>query len=492
MSSSMQLSRQEKIERLELLDEKERRRADDPLRYAKRHPKQLEAHEVPHAIRVLFWGNRVGKTEWGGEEASEYGTLHHPHRELLPPFEIWVCCPSFDVQEYTTQQKLLRYIPKKLIHRTEYIRGRIIRKLELTNGVIIIFKSYEQGREKFQGTGVRLIWFDEEPPRDIYEECFVRQEAGQQLDIIMTMTPVKGMTWVYDDIYLASDNHDVFVSTAGWNDNPWLTESQKQQMSRGLSDAALQVRRDGKFVKRVGLVCAWWDRQRHLKHYVRSIEQVRTDADVLIMPDWTWFEVLDPGFSDPAAWLLIGVDQDGNVHVVDGFREKQLQPEQIVQRRNIKVAQLNIRAGWSDVDNEERTAELGRHGMRLQPVVKTAKTHASWDEALAEKLAEYGTIQPGTGQPRLFISDELVQMNEKGKTENWLVQEVENLVWLNIVKKDGEQIIPQWDDHRKFGHHFDGMRALAYFLISWVKTSTSSTAYKPENMLRRKRAHTIR
>lgn len=28
---------------------------------------------------------------------------------------------------------------------------------------------------------------------------------------------------------------------------------------------------------------------------------------------------------------------------------------------------------------------------------------------------------------------------------------------------------PQWDDHRKFGHHFDGVRALAYFLWMYKK-----------------------
>jgi hypothetical protein len=105
-NSSKSLSRQEKIELLELLDEKERRRQEEPLKYADRHPKQLAAHESDKAIRALFWGNRVGKTEWGGEEVAEYATLHHPHRELRAPFEIWACSPSFDVQEYTTQRRI--------------------------------------------------------------------------------------------------------------------------------------------------------------------------------------------------------------------------------------------------------------------------------------------------------------------------------------------------------------------------------------------------
>lgn len=466
----MQKSRQEKIKYLELLEEKARRRKEQPLLYCQRHDKQIEAHEAMQAIRALFWGNRVGKTEWGAQEVAEYATGHHPHRELKLPFEIWAACPSFEVQEETTQPKLLRYLPPKEIERIDYLRGKIIKRITLKNGVKISFKSYDQGREKFQGAGKRLVWLDEEPPKDIWEEIFVRVEAGQQLDVILTMTAIKGMTWVYDDIYLATDNQDLFISEAGWDDNPWLTEEQKQQMSRGLSAQAIQVRRYGKFVKRVGLVCAWWERSKHLKHYVNSIEQVKTEADVLISPDWTWFEVIDPGFSDPAAWLLIGVDGDNNVHVVDGFREKQLESKDIVTRRNVKVGQRHIRSGWTDVDNKTRSDELIRQGMHLQPVAKKQGDSASWDEALAEKLAEYGTIQPGTGKPRLFISDELVRVSDKsGQLENWLVQEIENLVWLNIVKRDGEQVIPRWDDHRKFGHHFDGVRALSYFLVSYMQ-----------------------
>lgn len=476
MSSLKELSRNEKIELLEMMAEQERRRKADPLKYAEQHDKQKAATAATQAIRALFWGNRVGKTEWGAQEVARYATNKHPYRTIGEPVEIWAACPSYDAQEETTQKKLLTYLPESEIAWTEYIRGKIIKKITMKNGTIITFKSYEQGREKFQGAGKRLIWFDEESPKDIWEECFVRVEAGVQLDVILTMTAIKGMTWVYDDIYLATDNPDLYVSEAGWDDNPWLTEAQKQQMSTGLSAQAIQVRRFGKFVKRVGLVCNWWERDTHLKHYVRSMDQVKTSKDILITDDWTWFEVLDPGFSDPAAWLLIGIDGDNNVHVVDGFREPQLQPSEIYKRRQVKAGRLNIRDGWSDIDNEKRQAELSELGMTLQPVVKSAGKAASWDEALAEKLAEYGVVQPGTGKPRLFIGDELSRINPRtGNSENWLVQEIENLLWLNIVKKDGEEVIPQWDDHRKFGHHFDGMRALAYFLISYIKED------KPDN-----------
>jgi len=432
--------------------------AANPLRYATSHAKQDEATKSDKAVRALFWGNRVGKTEWGGQETTRYATANHPYKSVKDGVEIWVACPSYEVQEDTTQKKLLSYIAEKDIARIDYLRGKIIKKLTLKNGSVIAFKSYDQGREKFQGTGKRLIWFDEEPPKDIWEECFVRVEAGQQLDVILTMTAVKGMTWVYDEIYLNTSNPDLFISEAGWDDNPYLTKEQKEQMGRGLSKQALQVRREGKFVKRVGLVCAWWDRAKHIRHY---------DS---LNKSWTWYETFDGGFSDPAAWLLIGVDGDNNVHVVSGFRKVQLRTERIKELRDAKVSGLTLTNGWTDNDDPRMQLELATAGMHLQPVVKQPGEAASWDETLANKLDEYGHIQAGTGEPRLFISDTLVEMNDRtGKDENWLMQEIENLVWLERLSKQGEEIVPKWDDHRRFGHHFDGMRALGYFLVSYMK-----------------------
>lgn len=478
-NNSPPLSRQEKIEYLELLDEQERRRAVDPLKYCQRHPKQVAAHEATQAIRALFWGNRVGKTEWGAMEVSEYATLHHTHREVKAPFEIWAACPSFDVQEHTTQKKLLTYLPETAIERIEYLRGRIIKKMVLKNGVTIQFKSYEQGREKFQGAGVRLIWFDEEPPKDIWEESFVRVEAGQQLDVILTMTAVKGMTWVYDQIYLDTANQDLFISEAGWDDNPYLTEAQKEQMSRGLSPSAIKVRREGKFVKRVGLVCAWWDRSLHMRDYPT------------LDKSWTWYEILDGGWNDPAAWLLIGVDNDNNIHVVNGYRKTHLQTERIKELRDNKISGLTITNGWVDTDNPRLVKELSNLGMRLNPVEKKPNESKSWDDTLAQKLEEYGVVQAGTGQPRLFISNNLMETNEKGDEYNWMMQEIENLVWLERVSKQGEEIIPKWDDHRRFGHHFDGMRALAYFMVSYSDRPkhTEAAAYYPDDMLQRQLAN---
>jgi phage terminase large subunit-like protein len=356
------------------------------------------------------------------------------------------------------------------------------------NGVSIQFKSYEQGREKFQGAGVRLIWFDEEPPQDIWDECFVRVEAGQQLDVILTMTAIKGMTWVYNRIYQDTSNPDLYVSTAGWDDNPFLTEAQKDQMARGLTPAALKVRREGKFTKRVGLVCHWFDRSKHIRHY-DSYDR-----------SWTWYEVLDGGWSDPACWLLVGVDKDNDIHVVNGYRRQHMKDADMKRERDTKLGGITITQGWIDNNDprlQQQLADLKDENDNATPwlldaVTKVPNETKSWDETLAAKLEEYGAIQAGTGEPRLYISDNLIQFNElTGVEENWLMQEIENLVWQERVSKAGEETLPSWDDHRRYGHHFDGIRSLSYLLVSYMKQSTKAQFKKPAAMLARKRAHRI-
>ena len=41
----------------------------------------------------------------------------------------------------------------------------------------LLFKAYEQGRAKWQGDTLNGVWFDEEPPLDIYVEGLTRTNA---------------------------------------------------------------------------------------------------------------------------------------------------------------------------------------------------------------------------------------------------------------------------------------------------------------------------
>lgn len=202
------LSRQQKEELAELLLERQRRIKENPLKYVRPHKKQIEASESTKSLRVLFWANRTGKSEWGGMEAAKVLLGQHKH---IPEGDGWVFCPSFDEQKDTTQQKLLRYIPESRIVDRTWIRKGILKELVVLSDTgkhnKVTFKSYEQGREKAQGAGKRFSWFDEEVPKDIFDEVSVRSEAGEPLYLWMTMTPVKGMCF---------DEETLLMAKRGW------------------------------------------------------------------------------------------------------------------------------------------------------------------------------------------------------------------------------------------------------------------------------------
>ena len=57
-------------------------------------------------------------------------------------------------------------------------RGAMGRRRRCGQGESVLsFKSYEKGREKWQGETLHGVWFDEEPPLDIYSEGLTRTEG---------------------------------------------------------------------------------------------------------------------------------------------------------------------------------------------------------------------------------------------------------------------------------------------------------------------------
>ncbi|HUR57285.1 MAG TPA: terminase family protein, partial [Opitutaceae bacterium] len=58
---------------------------------------------------------------------------------------------------------------------------------------VLAFKSYEKGRQKWQGETLDGVWFDEEPPLDIYSEGRTRCQARRGI-VIVTFTPLLGMS----------------------------------------------------------------------------------------------------------------------------------------------------------------------------------------------------------------------------------------------------------------------------------------------------------
>lgn len=95
------------------------------------------------------------------------------------------------------------------------------------------FKSYDQGREKFQGTKKHGISLDEEPDMGVYSECLTRLMAtipgDQDGTMLCTFTPLKGMSAVVLS-FLNDPTPNRFVLTIGFDDAPHLSEESKAKL----------------------------------------------------------------------------------------------------------------------------------------------------------------------------------------------------------------------------------------------------------------------
>jgi phage terminase large subunit-like protein len=212
------LTRADKFELVAVLEEKKRRRDGNKLRDYRAYAKQSEFHALGKTFRerLLMAGNQLGKTWSAGFETAMHLTGRYPDwwqgRTWDRPVSAWAAGVTGEVTRDTAQRVLYgRFntpgtgaIPRDAIKSRSLKRG----VADAIDGLIVIhggggdiqagesmlgFKSYDQGREKFQGETLDIVWLDEEPDEDIYTESLTRTNATGGI-VYMTFTPLKGMT----------------------------------------------------------------------------------------------------------------------------------------------------------------------------------------------------------------------------------------------------------------------------------------------------------
>lgn len=314
----------EKILKIEQIqrERKEKNKLNQYNTGEKIHKKQLAFHQCEKKNRWVFGGNRSGKTECGAVEVIYFARGSHPYRKINGSTSGWVVSLSTQVQRDVAQSKILHYLNPDWIEDVVMLSGR---KDNYSNGIIdyiliknifggvskIGFKSCDQGREKFQGTSLDYVWFDEEPPYDIYSECRMRV-LDKDGDIFATMTPLKGMTFVYDEIYLNKFNDpNIWYEFMQWDDNPFISEKAKNSMKQSLSEQELKSRQFGEFLDVGGRVYPEFD------------ENINVIEPFPIPYEWQDKLSIDPGLKNPLSCHWYAVDYDGNIYVVAEHYDKE-------------------------------------------------------------------------------------------------------------------------------------------------------------------------
>lgn len=272
------------------------------------HDKQVIFHSAPARHRLYIGGNRSGKTTGGILEDLWWLTGKHPYRKT-PEDGVRGRIVGVDFIngiEKILKPELMRWVPISLLRDNNWSDSydTLERTLHFANGSFVEFMSYDQKLDKFAGTSRHFVHFDEEPPQDIYTECLLRL-LDTKGSWWMTLTPVQGMVWMYDDIYLQGKNglDDISVIEVETYENPYLDKDEIDTLMTSIkSEDDRNARIKGKFIRRGGLVYKDFDPQVHVVPELSSIPA-----------NWEIYASMDHGFNNPTAWLWHGVDSDGNV-----------------------------------------------------------------------------------------------------------------------------------------------------------------------------------
>ncbi len=186
--------------------------------------KQMAFHNLQASEKMLRAGNQLGKTHAAGAQLAMDALAFYPgwyqgRRFEVPPaierpykFIGWAGCTTSGKTRDGAQVKLLGDIRQQdglgtglipldnIVGRPTMARGiadfvdTVSLTREIGGNAIIRFKTFEMGREAWQGEPVDEIWGDEDPGDfEVYGECQARLTTTKG-QIIWSMTPMLGLS----------------------------------------------------------------------------------------------------------------------------------------------------------------------------------------------------------------------------------------------------------------------------------------------------------
>lgn len=291
-------------------------------------------------------GNQLGKTLAGGMEAAMHATGQYPTWWTGARFDKatngWAAGVSGEATRDTVQRALLGRpgewgtgaLPCDALHKVTLARGAA----DLVDTVTIrhqsgetsriSFKSYEKGRSKWQGETLDWVWFDEEPPLDIYSEGLTRTNATNGL-VWMTFTPLLGMSSVVAR-FVTEESEARHVTRMALEDAPHFSEAQRTRIRASYAPHEREARVRGIPTLGSGKV------------FPLSSDDIRETA--FDLPDhWPRLCGLDIGWDHPTAAVWLAWDRDADtVHIYDTYRVREQTPV-------VHSAALKSRGEWIPV-----------------------------------------------------------------------------------------------------------------------------------------------
>lgn len=455
------MNRSEKLELISLLEEQERRTSgrkifnyfqDTGILRRELYPKHVNffAEGKTKLERAAIAANRVGKTTMSAYETTLHLTGLYPDwwpgRRFNHPVEWWAASDTSETTRDILQLEFLGkidHIGTGMIPK-EYIIGDPSRRRGVADAVDTVrvkhksggesslsFKSYDQGREKFQGTKKHGICLDEEPDYRIYTECLTRLTAttpGEESGLIIcTFTPLKGMSAVVLS-FLNEPNENRFVLTIGFDDAPHLSPETKAKLIASFPPHERDARAKG--IPQLG------------SGAIYPVPESNIIVDDFQIPDhWPRGYGFDVGWNRTAApWGAWNRETD-TVYLYSEHYRGQAEPA-------IHAAGIRARGEWMPglIDPAARGRSQA-DGLQLLQMYKDLGLNLE----MAQNGVEAGIYEVwtrlSTGRLKVFKS-----------MVNWLTE-------FRIYRRDDKGRIVKQNDHL-----MDGTRYLISSGLTWMKT----------------------
>jgi len=358
--------------------ERLRRLRTNRLRFYAPYPKQLEFHNCLKRERLFMAGNQLGKTYAGAAEAAMHLAGRYPEgwkgKRFSKAITMMAGSESYELTRDGVQRLLVGppmteeewgtgYIPKDAIldtTRRSGVSGALdtVTVRHETGGVsTLLLKAYEQGRGKWQANTVEYVWFDEEPPEDVYLEGITRTNATQG-SIAVTFTPLKGMSAVVAR-YLLEESEDRAVINMTIDDAEHYTPEERAKIIASYPAHEKEARTKGIPTMGSGLIFP-------------VLEDNIVVEPFEIPKHWVQLGALDFGWDHPTAAVHMAWDRDSDViYIVKDYRQSQTTP--IMHAAALKPWGLWLPWAWPHDGNndtaagENLAAQYRKQGLNMLP-----------------------------------------------------------------------------------------------------------------------------
>ncbi len=418
--------------------------------------------------RGFIAGNRVGKSEAGAYEMTCHLTGVYPDwwegKRFNRPILAWAGGDTAATCRDIIQNKLLGsigdfgsgMIPKELIVETKTRRNvpdaiETIRVKHISGGVsTLVIKTYDQGREAWQGAEVDFCWVDEECDQSVYGEALIRLMTTKG-SMILTFTPLSGLTELVTNFLENSQETDAkypkHITTVSWDDVPHISQEMKDEMLAATPPQLRDARSKGEPTVGSGRI------------YPIDMKNVIVN-DFKIPRHWMKAYGMDVGWNNTAVVFGAWDRENDTVYIYSEHKQGEVEP--IMHAQAIKARGEWLRGvidpasrGRSQIDGNNLFQLYKKEGLNIYPAENAVEAgiYEVWQRLSTGRLKIFSSCTNILKEFNLYHRDEKGKIVKKNDhlldSARYLLMSMNTTVWQYPSSPSGKDKVVNLSQYMK-------------------------------------------